>query len=217
MIKAIFLDMDGTLVDSELYYIEKTYNVLKKYNYKGSKKEIEKVIGFSEEETLNFLCGLLDDNECKEKLKVDRIKEFVDFPIEYNKLIFDGVVETIKYWKSKGLMLAICSSSSLDDIKDFMIQNNIENYIDFTISGRSLTKSKPSPEIYLKTLEHFNISINEAIIYEDSYSGIKAGNSANIFTVARKEHRFNLNQSEAKLLVEDIYEFRDYVDGLMVN
>ena len=65
--------------------------------------------------------------------------------------------------------------------------------------------------LYLFALNHLNVTSDKAIVYEDSTMGIQAGKNANVYTVARKETRFNLDQSMADAIVNDIYEFKKLV------
>ena len=51
---------------------------------------------------------------------------------------------------------------------------------DFVLTGDELEHSKPHPDAFLKCLEHFKYSPKDAVVYEDSDSGFKAAEQANI-------------------------------------
>ena len=74
---------------------------------------------------------------------------------------------------------------------------------DYIISGESLKESKPNPEIYLKCLEHFNLSAKEAIVVEDSPYGIAAAKRAGLEVAAIKDYRFGMDQSLADYFIDN--------------
>jgi beta-phosphoglucomutase-like phosphatase (HAD superfamily) len=51
---------------------------------------------------------------------------------------------------------------------------------EFTIAGDEVTKKKPDPEMFLKTLKHFQISKEDTIVFEDSTTGAHAAVDAGL-------------------------------------
>ena len=45
-------------------------------------------------------------------------------------------------------------------------------------------RTKPNPDIYLKSLERLKVQKNEAVVFEDSLNGVEASRRAGIFVVA---------------------------------
>ena len=45
-------------------------------------------------------------------------------------------------------------------------------------------RTKPNPDIYLKTLEQLNVKKDAAVVFEDSPNGVLAARRAEIFVVA---------------------------------
>ena len=52
---------------------------------------------------------------------------------------------------------------------------------------------------------------NEVIIIEDSTFGIKAGRNAGIKTIARVDHNFGMDQSEADAFIDSLDEIENYL------
>ena len=63
------------------------------------------------------------------------------------------------------------------------IENIGSDLFDVVLSGNDVANAKPSPEIYLKCLQEMNIDPNEAIVVEDSISGVRASGSAGVETI----------------------------------
>jgi putative hydrolase of the HAD superfamily len=55
---------------------------------------------------------------------------------------------------------------------------------DHIICIDDVTRSKPSPELFLLALSKLKLSADQAIIFEDSPNGVKAANAAGIHVVA---------------------------------
>lgn len=213
MIKGILLDMDGTLMDSEKYYMEYVFKILKKYNCTKDYKLAYSIIGTTTKGTYEILSELLDYRISAQDLNDECSKYYEDNPASINEYVFDNVRNTLMEFKQQGILLAICSSSPMKDIDRFINELQLNEYIDYKITGDDLKESKPNPEIYLTALNKLGLNKEEVIIYEDSYSGILAGNNALIYTIAREELRFNIDQSNADKIVKDIIELKEYISG----
>ena len=212
MLKALLFDMDGTLVDTERYYTLGTYKWMKRYGYKGSLEAIYQIIGTSMEETARIINELLDNDWPIEKtVKINDDYFNLEERIDYQKYIFPEVKEDLKKLKKLGLKMALCSASYRRDINRFIKENELAEIFDYVVSAYEVGTHKPDPAIYLRALRELQVQNKEAWIIEDSYFGIKAGKNAHVKTLARKDHRFGIDQSEADQIIEDLDGLYDLV------
>lgn len=208
MIKAILCDMDGTLVDTERYYTEGTFKWMKdKFAYSGSKESIYKVIGITMEETCTVLRDLLKvDKTAAEIMKINDDYFENESSLDYREYIFPEVTEAIHEIKGMGIRIAICSASPRWAIEQFVRECGLTDQIDYIVSAVDCKRQKPDPDIYLDALSALGVKEGEAIVFEDSYSGISAGKNAGILTVARRDYRFGIDQSRADICVDDMQQ-----------
>lgn len=131
---------------------------------------------------------------------------------DHRALLFPNLVELLQTLRGYGLKLAVASSARMEGILEVVEACEIADYFDVLLSGRDLQESKPNPEIYLLTLKKLGVEASEAYVIEDSPNGITAAKRAGITTIARRETRFPLDQSQADYFVDDLLEVLDIIN-----
>ena len=207
MIKAVLFDMDGILFDSEAYYMQGAYVWMKQLGYQGAIETLYTTIGKDMKTMYQMFTAMLDDKVPYEVVKKTNEDYFlIDHPMHAKEWMFDGVEEVLKKLKELDIKCAVCSSSDKFEIVKALKQMEIENYFDVVLSVQECALPKPAGDIYETACKRLGLNSHECIVYEDSESGILAGINAGMYTVAREEKRFNLDQSKANRIVKDIDE-----------
>ena len=215
MIKAVFFDFDGVIVDSEQLHSNVTMSYFKEANIPLSESIVYGDIGSNPK--LNYWKGVYDEykdiipytyEEFDEGI-VNAHKKLKGF--NYGTIMFPEVKEALTTLKEKGFFLALASSSAMDYLQRNIKACGLEGIFDFIISGRDLTESKPSPQIYNKCKEHFGLSDEECVVVEDSTIGIQAAKNANLYTIGIKDYRFGMNQEKADILVDNLKKAKDVI------
>ena len=80
--------------------------------------------------------------------------------------------------------LAIASSSSRKIIETVLNRLDLSKYFPVIVSGAELNNSKPHPEIFYTASNKCGSLPQNCLVIEDSYNGIKAANSANMYCIA---------------------------------
>lgn len=214
MIKAVIFDMDGVLVDSEPVYQEATINVLDSLNIKATQEDLLKLAGGS---SLHFNKFIQDVSKgsisCEDFNKVCD-QYYLDNPVKYEKIMFPHVRETLDYLKDKGYILALASSSKEYEIDNVLKRCDLKDYFKLIISGEVFKESKPNPEIYLTCIKRLNLEAKECVAIEDSEYGIEAAKKAGLICIAKRDDRFNYDQSKADYFIDDHDEIKDILENL---
>lgn len=186
-LSAILFDLDGTLIDSEKKFFESFRHVIfSKYNYNISYEEYEENELKKNANLLLYLKsnGIIAsyevDDKIMEKIYLEYEKKFMDL-LNENDVSLN--FELLKQLKSKGLRLALVSTSRKKFIDMLLTKLNIQDLFEVVISREDVKNLKPESDAYIMALEKLKILSTNCIAFEDSERGIRASKSANIKTI----------------------------------
>jgi len=198
--EAIIFDMDGVLIDSEkiwhateMAYLEKFITIK---DYDALHRDI---VGRSIFGIYDFLVEEFTE-EMKKISRETFLKEYEIFGLEqiYNQTsLLPGVLEVLRFLKSQKIPLALASSSPQVWIDAVLKRHNLNSFFPVIVSGDSVSKGKPDPEIFLKAAERIKIDSKNLLVFEDSKNGVIAGKSAGM-TVYGYRNGFNDEQDLSK-------------------
>jgi HAD superfamily hydrolase (TIGR01509 family) len=172
MIKSIFWDNDGILVDTEkLYYkaskltfakigIDLTDEMYVQYFLKQSHGtwHLAKELGYS-------------DNTISE-LRMERNNLYSKL-LESETEIIDGVEDVLRLLHGK-VKMGIVTSSRKDHFKIIHKRTGFLKYFDFFITSEDVKNTKPDPEPYIKALQLSGMNKEECVVVEDSERGLRS-------------------------------------------
>lgn len=94
-----------------------------------------------------------------------------------------GAVELLSWLKEQNALLALASSTKRSLVIQELTDAGLLDYFSVITGGDQITKSKPDPEIYLKTCQALDISPEAAFGIEDSYNGVRSASAAGLKTI----------------------------------
>jgi HAD superfamily hydrolase (TIGR01509 family) len=80
--------------------------------------------------------------------------------------------------KAKGYKLAVASNSIRNTVEVMMQKANLLQYFDLMMSNQDVTKGKPDPEMYEKSVCRLDCKPEDCLIIEDNDNGIRAAKAA---------------------------------------
>ena len=191
MIEAVIFDMDGVLADTEYYYENRRKNFL-----------LENGIPIPEG---NFIGS-------NEKAIWEAIVRKAR-PTPYGKLTDPQAEPLMNALRSRGLKVAVASSSAAPDIMKMLTEGGLKAMVDFAFSGEDCAAHKPAPDIYLKALNALGLTADKAIAVEDSPTGIASAKAAGLKVLALKpRHGEPLDQSAADCIITQLMDVKEHLD-----
>lgn len=193
MIKAILFDFDGVICDTEPIYFEFKLDKMKRMGLDVSREWLMNYVG------INFKTMIIQDYEADNKDEIIDIyfKEFDEFVVDYKQALYPDVLDFISNCRKQGIQCYICSNANKLKMESAISQLDLYEHFDDIYTSYNLKVSKPDPRFYQVILEDLNLKNDEVVVIEDSTKGIEAAKNAGIYTIAKKEYNFKMDQSYA--------------------
>ncbi len=180
--KAVFFDMDGTLIDSEPLWFENEVKLMAQFDYEWTVADQANCIGGPIQKTGNYMAAKLG-GENKPEFFIESLISMVSADFEERVQFMPGALELLKELSARNVKLALVSASPRQMLEaTFRVLQG--KYLELLISSDDVIKSKPDPECYLKAAAHFGLGITECLILEDSKTGVAAGKASGTKVVA---------------------------------
>lgn len=121
-----------------------------------------------------------------------------------------GVVRLLKQARQQGLLLAVATTTSMDNVLALLRHQMGEDSPDWFAcigAGDVVKDKKPAPDIYSYVLTKLNLKPEECIAFEDSRNGLLSAMGANLTTVITPSFYTNHESfDEAALVVSHLGE-----------
>ena len=95
-------------------------------------------------------------------------------------MLMKGVRESLHFFQSKGVRLALASSSYMKQIHAVVNTFGLAQYFDVIYSAEYEEHGKPHPGVYITTAQRLEVAPSECLAIEDSLNGIIAAKAARI-------------------------------------
>ena len=168
----LLFDLDGVIIDTE-----PQYDVFWKKTGEDYQLGIEKFERIIKGTTLpNILAKYF--THLSEKERQDIIDSVHSFESKMNMVPVSGALEFLAELKKAGIKTGLVTSSDDAKLATVFRQLPIKEYFNTIVSANRITQGKPHPMCYLLAAEDLNVNPQDCIVFEDSFSGIAAGNAA---------------------------------------
>ena len=182
---AVLWDMDGTLVDSEPFWIAAEYAIVAEHGDYWDDDLANSVVG---NQLLVTAQILIDAGGVR--LPVQEVAErLMNSVIEHVRQIppwRPGVLELLVELREAGVPLALVTSGWLPLVQT-LLRHLPPGHFDVIVTGNQVTHGKPHPEPYLTALEQLvaqGVDPNRAVAIEDSRTGLRSAETAGLKTIA---------------------------------
>lgn len=183
--RGLIFDLDGVIVDTAKYHYLAWKEIAKELEYEFSEKDNERLKGVSRQKSFEIileLAGSTMDESSKESYCKRKNDIYVKYISELSKKdILPNVQEFLLDVREREYKIALGSASK----NAIMILEKLEilDLFNAIIDGNQVTNAKPNPEVFLKAAYGLNLSPDQCIVFEDSFSGIEAAIQAGMKTV----------------------------------
>lgn len=211
-VKGIFLDLDGTIVDSKEAYIEAARIAFQSVGQKPPEKKTALEIPRRLEQGLTI--SDIMNGDTKKFLGV-YLKTYYSITQEKTKLL-PNVSETLEILSEKAkLALITMRQVSKQAIIKELDCFGISKYFTRVVTALDTSKPKPSPEALIKCVKALDVEICDCIIAGDSVNDVRAGKAAGARTVAVLSGLFRceeLVKERPDLILHDVTALPEFIE-----
>ncbi|PKN19888.1 MAG: hypothetical protein CVU71_05835 [Deltaproteobacteria bacterium HGW-Deltaproteobacteria-6] len=176
MIKAIFWDNDGVLVDTEGLFFRANQETLAGIGIPLRWEQFEEISLARGESVLRLAAD--PGTDVFNKLRRERDDRYADL-LTREPLVIDGVRDVLDELRGKYVM-GIVTSSGQEHFEIIHRQSQLLPYFQFVLTLKDCQHTKPHPEPYLKALALAGFAPEECLVIEDSPRGLAAAQGAGI-------------------------------------
>ena len=207
-VRAVALDMDGLLFDTERIYWQVGDTLLQRRGHRFSVKLQARMMGRIGAASMQEMIDLhdLSDNATDLLEESDRI---------YGELLpkmlrpMPGLDTFVQKLRSSGLPFALTTSSRRKWVDVIFDGLDWWNDLAFSLTGDDVSRGKPHPEIYLKAAQGFAVAPQNLLVLEDSGNGCQSAIAAGAIAVAiPSEHTRHQDFSGAALIADSLLDER---------
>lgn len=188
--KAVFFDIDGTLVDSNDFHVAAWDQAFRDAGWHFEKSEIHAQIGKGADTLLPALVPQAGDDERK-RISESHGSLFRELYLPEVKA-FPGASELIEHLHASGSKILLTTSSSQTEVDHYVELLGIRNFLTDTVTGDDVENSKPAADIFSFALAKVSpLSPQEILAVGDTPYDVSAAAKCRIDTIAVRSGGFS--------------------------
>ena len=186
----VIFDMDGVLVDSEVYWSQARVEFAKDRGKVWTDEHQRMAMGRS---TVGWARVMQEHLELDQSLDdiIAEMKQRVIAHYEVRLPTRPGALEAVQR-SAEHYRVALASGSPTEIIQRVMQLTGLDQVFETMVFGDTVPKGKPAPDIYIEAMSRLDVSPEVCVGIEDSANGIRSLKNAGIRAIAAPSPEFAL-------------------------
>lgn len=185
--RALILDLDGTLVDSEAYHTESIVRALRGVGLELDEDESAYIVGHAWQGIYEHLRVLERTGMTFERLYDAAIEAKKGMDAEGMKIrALEGVAQLLELTKDLDIAAVIVSGSSRLEIEHALavLPPVVGETLRFYMGAEDYVRGKPAPDGFAGACKKLGLEPSQCLVFEDSEAGIGSARAAGMRVVA---------------------------------
>lgn len=180
--RAVILDMDGTLIDSNAAHVRAWVEALREHGRDVSDRDIWPFVGMGGDNLLPAAVGI--DKESPEGQAISERRGEI-YKAQVRQLRpFPGVRPLLQRMKESGFRLVVASSSPPEELKQGLEIAGVADLVEDSTSAGDVESSKPDPDVVQAALDRLEIPADQVVMLGDTPYDIQAAGKVGIGVIA---------------------------------
>jgi HAD superfamily hydrolase (TIGR01509 family) len=173
---AVLWDMDGTLVDTEPYWMEAEDALAEKYGGTWSRDHALELVGFDLLDSGRYIREHMGIDVAPEQI-VDELLDSVIARVEHAVPWRPGARELLASLRAAGVRLGLVTMSYTRFVEPILADLPDATFA-VVVTGDTVDRGKPHPEPYLAAARGLDVLAGECLAIEDSETGATSAEAA---------------------------------------
>jgi pseudouridine-5'-monophosphatase len=208
-IEAVIFDMDGLLLDTEIFYTEVTQLITRRFGKVFDWSVKSQMIGLPAQQSARYLVETLQLPITPEQYLEEREDLLAErFP---NARAKPGARALVEHLHSNRIPQAVATSSTRALFELKTCRHDWFGYFDRIVTGDDpqVKQGKPAPDIFLTAAQRLGVEPACCLVFEDAPSGVRAALAAGMSIVAVPEPEMDKTlYHDAHQVLESLRQFQ---------
>jgi HAD superfamily hydrolase (TIGR01509 family) len=178
---AVLWDLDGTLVDTEQYWMKGESALAARYPGNWTHQDGLALVGLSLYESTRIMQERMQITDLSVDQIIDELTHVVMSELAREVPWRPGALELVRQLHLQGVRQVIVTMSMRR--MALVVQQAVHDQtglqvFDFVVAGDDVVNGKPHPEAYLKAAEQLGLTPQECVAFEDSINGLTSAEAA---------------------------------------
>ncbi|HLS44952.1 MAG TPA: HAD family hydrolase [Ornithinicoccus sp.] len=179
---AVLWDMDGTLIDTEPYWMAEEHELVAEAGGTWSQTDAEELVGNDLLRSAEIILARTPVTGTPEQV-VDRLLAGVVTRTRSGLPWRPGAKELLEECVAAGVPCALVTMSWAP-LADVLLEGLPKGTFSTVVTGDQVAHGKPSPDPYLMAAERLGVTPADCVALEDSGTGVRSATAAGVPTVA---------------------------------
>ena len=204
--KAVLWDLDGTLIDSEPYWMRSEQELAERHSATWTEEDGKTLVGMSLKDSTKLMSTKMGIDLPLEQV-IDELTNSVTSQLAREIPWRPGAAELLRELRKRGIKTALVTMS-LRRMALQVVESIDFDAFDVVVAGDDVVHGKPHAEPYLKAAKLLGVAPEECVAFEDSISGILSAEAAgtkavgipNVVIIPQREDRILWETLEGKTI-----------------
>ena len=183
--RALLIDMDGTLVETETRWWQAEIEVMERHGSTWTTDDQNQAIGGPLQAVADYMAAKANSDA---KKMYDEIVDAMLHSFTNNPPVLQpGWAEVLEEAVKENLKIALVTASNRLLAEALLKSTKLNRYFHVVVTSDDLPRTKPHPDPYLHAAERFGLEVLDCLAFEDSNTGISSSLAAGMPTIAVPE------------------------------
>lgn len=184
MIRAVILDIDGTLIDSNRAHAQAFVEAAEELGINAPPvEEVLRMIGMGGDRLIPKAFGFEQDDRLGEQMEERKGNIFRGRYLQELQPT-PGARALLERLRANGYTLVVATSASPEDVEHLLERAGVADLIEAATSADDVAESKPAPDVVEAALEEAGVKPDEAVMLGDTPYDVESARRAGVAILA---------------------------------